>query len=226
MSRAYDAVVLAGGAASRLGGADKPAVRVGGRSLLDRVLDAVADAGTVVVVGPRRPTRHEVRWVREVPPGAGPVPALMAGLTQVDAEVVAVLAADLPFLDAPTVRRLVDVVGSSAVDVPAGSGGAGGSGGSGAAGRPAGAVGPAARSALPAGACLVDDTGREQWLAGAWRSGVLREGVQRATTGRLRDVMAPLRPALLAVPGGDAALPPPWYDCDNQDDVDRAEAWS
>ncbi|MYQ48709.1 NTP transferase domain-containing protein, partial [Streptomyces sp. SID4985] len=34
----YDAVVLAGGAARRLGGADKPGVRVGGRPLLDRVL--------------------------------------------------------------------------------------------------------------------------------------------------------------------------------------------
>ncbi|MEU7054400.1 NTP transferase domain-containing protein, partial [Streptomyces eurythermus] len=34
----YDAVVLAGGAARRLGGADKPGVRVGGRALLDRVL--------------------------------------------------------------------------------------------------------------------------------------------------------------------------------------------
>ncbi|MZF89845.1 NTP transferase domain-containing protein, partial [Streptomyces sp. SID5643] len=33
----YDAVVLAGGAARRLGGADKPGVRVGGRPLLDRV---------------------------------------------------------------------------------------------------------------------------------------------------------------------------------------------
>ncbi|MGV9756153.1 NTP transferase domain-containing protein, partial [Streptomyces tricolor] len=36
----YDAVVLAGGAARRLGGADKPGLRVGGRALLDRVLAA------------------------------------------------------------------------------------------------------------------------------------------------------------------------------------------
>ncbi|MYS16776.1 NTP transferase domain-containing protein, partial [Streptomyces sp. SID4982] len=32
----YDAVVLAGGGARRLGGADKPGVQVGGRALLDR----------------------------------------------------------------------------------------------------------------------------------------------------------------------------------------------
>ncbi|MEU1128793.1 NTP transferase domain-containing protein, partial [Streptomyces sp. NPDC005900] len=34
----HDAVVLAGGGAARLGGADKPGVRVGGRTLIDRVL--------------------------------------------------------------------------------------------------------------------------------------------------------------------------------------------
>ncbi|MYU19520.1 NTP transferase domain-containing protein, partial [Streptomyces sp. SID8361] len=53
---AYDAVILAGGAARRLGGVDKPALRVGGRALLDRVLDACRGAGRTVVVGPRRPT--------------------------------------------------------------------------------------------------------------------------------------------------------------------------
>ncbi|MGW0901366.1 NTP transferase domain-containing protein, partial [Streptomyces goshikiensis] len=40
----YDAIVLAGGAARRLGGVDKPALPVGARTLLDRVLDACPDA--------------------------------------------------------------------------------------------------------------------------------------------------------------------------------------
>lgn len=54
----YDAVVLAGGAARRLGGADKPGLRVGGRPLLDRVLAACATATTTVVVAePRRTAR-------------------------------------------------------------------------------------------------------------------------------------------------------------------------
>ncbi|WP_190199207.1 NTP transferase domain-containing protein, partial [Streptomyces djakartensis] len=43
---AYDAIVLAGGAARRLGGADKPGVRVGGRALLDGVRAACARART------------------------------------------------------------------------------------------------------------------------------------------------------------------------------------
>ncbi|MET7679302.1 NTP transferase domain-containing protein [Streptomyces sp. NPDC005423] len=104
---AYDAVVLAGGAARRLGGVDKPGLRVGGRALLDRVLAACADAGTTVVVAGRRPTARPVRWAREDPPGAGPVAALDAGLRHTTAASVVALSADLPFLEAATVTRLL-----------------------------------------------------------------------------------------------------------------------
>ncbi|MER7493615.1 NTP transferase domain-containing protein [Streptomyces pharetrae] len=102
----YDTVVLAGGAARRLGGADKPAVRVGGRALLDRVLAACAGASTTVVVALPRPTARQVTWAREDPPGGGPLAALDAGLRHTTAEHVLVLSADLPFLDDGTVRRL------------------------------------------------------------------------------------------------------------------------
>ncbi|WP_413102311.1 NTP transferase domain-containing protein [Streptomyces sp. Inha503] len=104
---AYDAVILAGGAARRLGGVDKPALRVGGRALLDRVLDACRGAGRTVVVGPRRPTARPVRWAREEPPGGGPVAAVEAGIRQTAAPVVLVLSADLPFLTHETVETLL-----------------------------------------------------------------------------------------------------------------------
>ncbi|MBP8539866.1 NTP transferase domain-containing protein [Streptomyces sp. MK37H] len=104
---AYDAVILAGGAARRLGGVDKPALRVGGRALLDRVLDACRGAGRTVVVGPRRPTARPVRWAREEPPGGGPVAAVDAGIRQTTAPVVLVLSADLPFLTHETVETLL-----------------------------------------------------------------------------------------------------------------------
>ncbi|MFC9651476.1 MULTISPECIES: NTP transferase domain-containing protein [unclassified Streptomyces] len=110
---AYDAIVLAGGAAKRLGGADKPGVRVGGRSLLDRVLAACEGAARTVVVGSRRPTVRPVRWAREDPPGGGPVAALDAGVRCAEADTVLVLSADLPFLGEPTVRRLIETLGST-----------------------------------------------------------------------------------------------------------------
>ncbi|GGX93703.1 NTP transferase domain-containing protein [Streptomyces anandii] len=115
-SRAYDAVVLAGGAARRLGGADKPGLRVGGRALLDRVLAACADARTTVVVAGPRPTARPVRWAREDPPGGGPVAALDAGLRRTTAEDVVVLSADLPFLEPGTVRRLLDALRAGRAD--------------------------------------------------------------------------------------------------------------
>ncbi|MFF3397007.1 NTP transferase domain-containing protein [Streptomyces sp. NPDC002659] len=110
---AYDAIVLAGGAAKRLGGADKPAVRVGGRALLDRVLGVCRDAGRTVVVGGRRATARPVVWAREEPPGGGPLAALDAGVRQVEAGAVLVLSADLPFLGERTVRQLIGTLGTS-----------------------------------------------------------------------------------------------------------------
>ncbi|MFF7338993.1 NTP transferase domain-containing protein [Streptomyces sp. NPDC008163] len=113
---AYDAIVLAGGAAKRLGGADKPAVRVGGRPLLDRVLASCPDAGITVVVGDRRPTARAVTWAREVPPGGGPLAALGAGVRHTSAERVLVLSADLPFLGADTVAALLSASGREGVE--------------------------------------------------------------------------------------------------------------
>jgi len=112
---AYAAIVLAGGGARRLGGVHKPALRVGGVSLLARVLAAVPDAVPRVVVGPPQPVPPDVLLVRERPPGGGPVAALAAGLAAlpgVPAE-VALLAADLPFLTVASIRILRDAAGGA-----------------------------------------------------------------------------------------------------------------
>lgn len=106
VSAPYDAVVLAGGQGRRMGGLDKTSLMVGQRTLLDAVLDAVRDARTTVVVGPERRTPRPVVWAREDPPGGGPVTGLAAALPLVTTEAVAVLAADLPFLDAATIQLL------------------------------------------------------------------------------------------------------------------------
>ncbi|MFI6683045.1 NTP transferase domain-containing protein [Streptomyces sp. NPDC050485] len=113
---AYDAVVLAGGAAKRLGGADKPGLSVGGRALLDRVLTACAGAATTVVVGGRRATARPVVWTREEPAGGGPLAALDAGVRHTTAGSVLVLSADLPFLAAPTVDALLDALARTGHD--------------------------------------------------------------------------------------------------------------
>lgn len=100
---AYDAIVLGGGRGSRLGGADKPALLLGGLSLGDRAIRAVADARAVAfvshgVVPSAEPLDPRIRVVREQPRWAGPVAAIAAGLAGLDDRpepVTVVLAGDL-----------------------------------------------------------------------------------------------------------------------------------
>lgn len=190
----YAAVILAGGQARRLGGAAKPLLPVGGRPMLDRVLAAVADAATTVVVGPAGlAVPPGVLRVSEQPPGGGPVAALAAGLTAVDqkADTVAVLAADLPFLTPKAIDRLRATLEESTMD----------------------------------GVLFVDGDGRRQTLCGVWRTAALRRRLGELPEhhgAALRHLLAGLRIEEIH----DAAQPPPWYDCDSPDDLDRARRWS
>lgn len=115
-------MVLAGGRARRLDGVDKPGLAVGGRTLLDLVLDACVGAEPVIVVGLRRATARPVSWQREEPRYAGPAAALAAGLVMVpeSAEFTAVLAADLPGLRPSTLARLLAAVTGEPADTGTG----------------------------------------------------------------------------------------------------------
>ncbi|MGH4035150.1 NTP transferase domain-containing protein [Actinomycetota bacterium Odt1-20B] len=206
----YDAVVLAGGGSRRLGGADKPAVRVGGRSLLDRVLTACADAGTTVVVAERRHTVRPVVWAREEPAGGGPLAALEAGLRHTEAEAVVVLSADLPFLGERTVRALLAAL----------QGG----------GAPAEARVPAetptfAGALAPAdGAVLTDPEGRDQPLVAAYRSASLRREIAHLAAVHGGSGGLPLRRLTERLALVRVSDPVASFDCDTWDDIAAARA--
>jgi molybdopterin-guanine dinucleotide biosynthesis protein A len=110
----FGMIILAGGGASRLGGQDKPGLVVGDGTLIAAVAGAGIAAGAhqVIVVGPERPGLAGVSFVREVPPGAGPVAALKRGLADACCSWVAVLAADLPFLRAKHLETLLAAAGA------------------------------------------------------------------------------------------------------------------
>jgi molybdopterin-guanine dinucleotide biosynthesis protein A len=201
----YDAVVLTGGRARRLGGVHKPGIEVGGRSLAARVVDAVWDATLVIIVGTAVPGVRADAVTRESPIGAGPMAAVAAGLAYVRAAVVATLAGDLPFLTATAVADL----------------------------RRALADDPSAAAAM-----LVDDAGREQPLCAVWRSELLRDTLSVVSRPRslagvggnglaglpMRLLLAAAEPVVrrrVTVNGG----PPPWFDCDTDDDLARAREW-
>jgi molybdopterin-guanine dinucleotide biosynthesis protein A len=193
----YTAVVLAGGRARRLGGIAKPAVDVGGRPMLARVLAAVADAGHVIVVGPPLAGLDGPQpvWTREDPPGAGPVAALRAAVALLPpgAGTVVVLAADLPFLDAATVARLRAAV-----------------------------TGPGAT--VPGAAVLVDDGGRDQYLAAAWTATALRQALSTVEDDRMSSVYAAVPRVDRVAATGYRAGVEPWRDVDDPVGLDRARA--
>lgn len=113
----YDAVVLAGGAGSRMGGVVKADLRVRGRRLLDLVLDATGGARQVVVVGQVRVPDGVLRTMED-PPGQGPAAGLAAGLAALRAPApwVLVLACDLPGAQSAT-APLVAAAGATGPQV-------------------------------------------------------------------------------------------------------------
>jgi molybdopterin-guanine dinucleotide biosynthesis protein A len=93
-------IVLAGGSSRRFGSDKLAALLPDGRSVLGRCLLGMPSGWDLVVVGPLRPVPSEVservRWVRELPPGGGPLAGIAAGLQLVTAAVVCVVPGDAP----------------------------------------------------------------------------------------------------------------------------------
>ena len=96
----FDAIVLAGGRASRLDGVSKADLVVEERTLLSLALDAAAGARQVVVVGIPPVVPLGVLVTREDPAFSGPAAAIAAGLDALALgsphDFVLVLACDLP----------------------------------------------------------------------------------------------------------------------------------
>lgn len=193
------AILLAGGRASRVGGAAKPLFEVGGTTLLRAAVDAVADASArpITVVGPVLDPDLPVEWAREDPPFGGPAAAVVAALDtwaragRADPEWTLLLACDLP--------RVATAVRHVTADL----------------------------ALLPSdtdGLCLGDATSRPQWLTGAYRTRSLRAAAsalpRRGADAPVRDLVADLAIAVVAVP--DAVT----QDVDTWEDLEEARRQS
>ena len=121
---AVTALVLAGGAASRMGGS-KAERRLGGRTLLEHSLSlAVAVADEVLLLpGPRTPPAASLgfRCVADWPSalGEGPLAALGAGLQAARHPWCLLLPCDMPWLRPDVTRRLVERAGATTAEVVA-----------------------------------------------------------------------------------------------------------
>jgi len=188
----FGAVLLAGGRASRMGGVDKPGLLVDGVSMRDRAIAAVVSVGAspVVVVGPEPAasgaSRDAVRWVREDPPFSGPAAAVVAGLPAEGAD-----ATEWTFLLACDLPHPDVAVARLMSGIPA--------------------LPPEAD-----GVCLVDGSGRPQWLTGVYRTAALTGAASALPDGGrdqpVRALLAGLAPTLLDDPDAGAQDVDTWED--------------
>jgi molybdopterin-guanine dinucleotide biosynthesis protein A len=161
-----------------MGGIDKAGIEVDGTSLRARAVAAVAEASTVLLVGPPSPEDARlaapVMRLREDPPLGGPLAALAAAVPHVRTELLVLLAADLVDPSALPAALLAVLEAT-----------------------------PEAEAAV-----AVDPAGRRQWLAAAYRTVAVRraldslvvlEGVAEHRFGDLVDLLR-----VVDVPRADA----------------------
>lgn len=128
-SLTLSAVVLAGGRSSRMGRA-KATLKLGGATLIERLLGELERVASdiVVVAAPETvepfplaafvPARAPVRVVRDEVAFSGPLAALGRGLAAARHEVAFACSCDLPLLSADVVRALCGMIGRYDAVIP------------------------------------------------------------------------------------------------------------
>lgn len=114
-------VILAGGKSRRMG-TDKAFLKVGGRMLIQRVLDvveALCDDVVIVTNTPERYASFGTRLVTDIVPGAGALGGLYTGLHAASRHCSLVVACDMPFLNRALLQYMADLVGEFDAVIPA-----------------------------------------------------------------------------------------------------------
>jgi molybdenum cofactor guanylyltransferase len=104
-----------------MGGARKPALRVAGRTILERQLDVLRPlADEILLVGGHAGDgASDVRDVADLRPELGPLAGLEAALASAQHDAVLLLGGDMPALQAPIVELVRDAPPPTALVVPA-----------------------------------------------------------------------------------------------------------
>ena len=105
-------IVLAGGLARRMGGGDKARIRIGGKSILERVLARIAPQCTAVIINANGdPARFADTGLPVVADGVagfvGPLAGILAGLDWAAEHMETERSPGLPSLMVTTRRRLI-----------------------------------------------------------------------------------------------------------------------
>ena len=119
------AAILAGGRARRLGGRDKSQLVIGGRTILDRQIDAlrqVVDRVVIVTSDPSRILTSRAPVVQDLVPDAGGLGGILTALST-GTDRVLVVACDMPFVTAPFLAHVLEAGQQADAAVPRDTGG-------------------------------------------------------------------------------------------------------
>ena len=111
------AIILAGGRATRMGGADKPLQMVGGQTMLARILDRLSPQSSAIALNinadPKRYALPDIPILPDSVQGfSGPLAGILAGMdwaAERGADAVISVAGDTPFFPRDLVQRLSEV---------------------------------------------------------------------------------------------------------------------
>jgi molybdopterin-guanine dinucleotide biosynthesis protein A len=114
-------VIQAGGRSTRMGGEPKALLELGGRRIIERVVDALAPVLSDLLVVTNTPDLYAFLGLPMVPdayPGAGSLGGIYSGLRAADGDGVFTVACDMPFLRADVARLVIDRAGDGDVVIP------------------------------------------------------------------------------------------------------------
>ena len=114
-------VIQAGGRSARMGGRPKALMEVGGRSIVERVLAALAPAVDDVLIVTNTPELYEflkVPMVADVYPDHGSLGGIYSGLRAAGGAAALTVACDMPFLHTDVIRLVIAGAGEGHIAIP------------------------------------------------------------------------------------------------------------
>ncbi|MEK7713855.1 MAG: molybdenum cofactor guanylyltransferase [candidate division NC10 bacterium] len=114
-------VIQAGGRSTRMGGRPKALLELGGRRIIERVVDAVTPAVSDLLIVTNTPELYAflgLPMVADVYPDGGSLGGIYSGLKAAAGDTAFTVACDMPFLHPDVVRLVVERAESGDVVIP------------------------------------------------------------------------------------------------------------
>lgn len=114
-------VIQAGGRSTRMGGESKALLEVGGRRIIERIVDVVGSVISDLLIVTNTPERYAFLGLPMVPdvfPDHGSLGGLYTGLRAAKGDAAFMVACDMPFLLPEVVRLVVSRAGEADVVIP------------------------------------------------------------------------------------------------------------